>query len=131
MTGQGNRETRVAQGHNSAYVSEDGEIYMVYHSRFAEGKNGITEAHEVRVQQLFVNEAGWLVAAPYEYTGEHISKTGYDMEQMCGEYEFIIHTPTTYYQKAGKATVGIMSAISYYVERRWQCDRRIDRKLDL
>lgn len=104
----GNRETRVAQGHNSAYVSEDGEIYMVYHSRFAEGKNGITEAHEVRVQQLFVNEAGWLVAAPYEYTGEHISKTGYDMEQMCGEYEFIIHTPTTYYQKAGKATVGIM-----------------------
>ena len=104
----GNRETRVAQGHNSAFVGEDGEIYMVYHSRFAEGKNGITEAHEVRVQQLFVNTDGWLVAAPYEYTGEHISQTGYDMEQMCGDYEFIVHTPTTYYQKAGKATVGIM-----------------------
>lgn len=103
----GNREIRVAQGHNSACVTEDGKIYMVYHSRFADGKNGIAEAHEVRVQQLFVNEDGWLVAAPYEYAGEEISQTGYSMEEMCGEYEFVIHTPTTYYQKAGKATVGI------------------------
>ena len=103
----GNREIRVAQGHNSAYVTEDGKIYMVYHSRFADGKNGVAEAHEVRVQQLFVNEDGWLVAAPYEYAGEEISQTGYSMEEMCGEYEFVIHTPTTYYQKAGKTTVGI------------------------
>lgn len=103
----GNREIRVAQGHNSACVTEDGKIYMVYHSRFADGKNGIAEAHEVRVQQLFINEDGWLVAAPYEYAGEEISQTGYSMEEMCGEYEFVIHTPTTYYQKAGKATVGI------------------------
>lgn len=104
----GNREIRVAQGHNSAYVAEDGKIYMIYHSRFADGKNGIAEAHEVRVQQLFVNEDGWLVAAPYEYAGEEISSEGYSMEEMCGDYEFIIHTPTTYYQKVGKATVGIM-----------------------
>lgn len=103
----GSREIRVAQGHNSAYVADNGEIYMVYHSRFAGGKNGISEAHEVRVQQLFVNQEGWLVAAPYEYTGEHISENGYTMEQMCGAYEFILHTPTTYYQKAGSATVGI------------------------
>ena len=106
----GNRETRVAQGHNSAYVTEDGEIFLVYHSRFAEGKNGIVEAHEVRVQQMFVNKDGWLVAAPYEYAGEKLSKTGYGMEEMAGDYEFIIHTPNTYYQKAGKATVGIMQA---------------------
>lgn len=104
----GNREIRVAQGHNSACVAEDGKIYMVYHSRFAGGKNGIPEAHEVRVQQLFVNEDGWLVAAPYEYAGEEISPTGYDKAQMCGDYEFIVHTPTTYYQKAGNSTIGIM-----------------------
>ncbi|MDE7271459.1 MAG: glycoside hydrolase family 43 protein [Lachnospiraceae bacterium] len=104
----GNREIRVAQGHNSAYVTEDGEIFMVYHSRFAGGKNGITEAHEVRVQQLFVNEDGWLVAAPYEYAGEKISETGYAMDEMCGDYEFVIHTPTTYYQTAGSKTLGIM-----------------------
>ncbi len=104
----GNREIRVAQGHNSAYVAEDGKIYLIYHSRFAGGKNGIPEAHEVRVQQLFVNEDGWLVAAPYEYAGEELSLTGYDMAQMCGNYEFIVHMPTAYYQKAGNSTIGIM-----------------------
>lgn len=106
----GNREIRVAQGHNSAYVTENGELFLVYHSRFAGGKNGITEAHEVRVQQMFVNEDGWLVAAPYEYAGEKISETGYSMEEMEGDYEFVIHTPTTYYQKAGSTTVGIVQA---------------------
>lgn len=104
----GNREIRVAQGHNSACVTEDGKIYMVYHSRFAGGKNGISEAHEVRVQQLFVNEDGWLVAAPYEYAGEEISQTGYSKEEMCGDYEFIVHTPTNYYQKVGSSAIGIM-----------------------
>ena len=110
----GNREIRVAQGHNSAYVTEEGEIFLIYHSRFADGKNGIPEAHEVRVQQLFVNEDGWLVAAPYEYAGEKISENGYaveegyPIEEMCGDYEFIVHTPTTYYQKACSNTLGIM-----------------------
>ena len=89
-------------------MTEDGKIYLIYHSRFAEGKNGIPEAHEVRVQQLFVNEDGWLVAAPYEYAGEKISETGYTMEEMCGNYEFVVHNPTTYYQKVGKAVVGVM-----------------------
>lgn len=106
----GNREIRVAQGHNSAIEAEDGKLFVVYHSRFAGGKNGIPEAHEVRVQQMFVNEDGWLVCAPYEYAGETISETGYDMDEMSGAYEFIIHTPNTYYQKAGSATVGIMQA---------------------
>lgn len=103
----GNREIRVAQGHNSAYVTDDGEIFMVYHSRFAGGKNGISEAHEVRVQQLFVNEDGWLVAAPYEYAGETISRTGYTVDEMCGDYEFIVHMPTTYYQQVGSNTLGV------------------------
>ncbi len=104
----GNCEIRVAQGHNSAYVTEDGEIFLIYHSRFAGGKNGVAEAHEVRVQQLFVNKDSWLVAAPYEYAGEKISATGYSVEELCGGYEFIVHTPTTYYQTAGSKTLGIM-----------------------
>jgi arabinan endo-1,5-alpha-L-arabinosidase len=103
----GSREVRVSQGHNSACVTDDGSIYMVYHTRFENGKNGNLEAHEVRVQQLFVNEDGWLVAAPYEYAGEEISDTGYDMDKMCGDYEFIVHNPTTYYQNLGSAVVGI------------------------
>ncbi|MDE7060827.1 MAG: glycoside hydrolase family 43 protein, partial [Lachnospiraceae bacterium] len=83
--------------HNSAFVDDDGKIYVVYHTRFANGKGGIEEAHEVRVQQLFVNEDGWLIAAPYEYSGEDLPKTNLEKEQMVGEYEFIVHNPVMYY----------------------------------
>lgn len=94
---EGNFETHVAQGHNSAFVDDDGKIYVVYHTRFANGKGGIEEAHEVRVQQLFVNEDGWLIAAPYEYSGEELPETNLEKEQMVGEYEFIVHNPVMYY----------------------------------
>ncbi len=93
----GNFETHVAQGHNSALVDDDGKIYLVYHTRFAGGKGGNKEAHEVRVQQLFINQDGWLIAAPYEYSGESLPETNLTMEQMCGEYEFIVHDPQIYY----------------------------------
>lgn len=112
----GNFETHVAQGHNSAFVDEDGKIFLVYHTRFAGGKNGIAEAHEVRVQQLFVNEDGWLIAAPYEYSGETLSETGYPIEQVTGEYEFVIHSPKTYYQKAGEKEIGIVKTQNITLE---------------
>ena len=56
----------VAQGHNSAFVDDDGKAYVIYHTRFNDG----TEGHQVRVHQQFVNEDGWLVTAPFEYSGE-------------------------------------------------------------
>lgn len=111
-----NFETHVAQGHNSAFVDEDGKIFLVYHTRFANGKNGIAEAHEVRVHQMFINEDDWLVVAPHEYSGETISKTGYSMEEMIGEYELIIHNPKTYYQKAGNTVIGIIEPKTIVLE---------------
>lgn len=106
---EGNFEAHVAQGHNSAFVDDDGKIYVVYHTRFAGGKGGNVEAHEVRVQQLFVNQDGWLVAAPYEYSGETLPDTNYTMEQMCGEYELIIHNPTLYYMEiSGGEFIGVI-----------------------
>lgn len=107
----GNFETHVAQGHNSAFVDDDGKIYIVYHTRFAGGKNGITEAHEVRVQQLFINEDGWLVEAPYEYSGETLADTNYTMEQMAGEYEFIVHNPQVYYMELYGEMTGIVDTL--------------------
>lgn len=77
----------VAQGHNSAFVDTDGKAYVVYHTKFADG----TASHEIRVHQLFVNEDGWLVAAPYEYSGETISETGYSVEEVTGSYGMITH----------------------------------------
>lgn len=98
---------QVAQGHNSAFVDDDGKIYLVYHTRF-ESPTGSNETHQVRVHQMFVNEDGWLVAAPYEYSGETISEEGYAMEDMTGTYEFIYHEPTTTYNVVNGAQLGIV-----------------------
>ena len=78
---------QVAQGHNSAFVDADGRAYIVYHTRTSNG----TEGHFVKVHQLFTTKEGWLVAAPYQTTGEKLSETGYSVEQIAGEYEMIIH----------------------------------------
>ena len=48
-------------------IDEDGRYYLVYHQRF----EGDTEYHEPRVHQMFLNEAGWLVAAPFAVSGEN------------------------------------------------------------
>ena len=81
-------KAEIAQGHNSAFVDSDGKAYVIYHTKFNDG----TAAHEVRVHQLFTNADGWLVAAPYEYSGETISATGYATDDVVGNYEMILHT---------------------------------------
>ncbi len=78
---------QVAQGHNSAFVDEDGRAYVVYHTRTSNG----TEGHNVKVHQLFVTKEGWLVAAPYQTTGEKLSENGLSASQIAGDYEMIIH----------------------------------------
>ncbi len=83
----------ISQGHNSAIVTEDGKAFVVYHTKFNDG----TAGHEVRVHQLFVNENGWLVTAPYEYAGETLNENGYSMEDLAGSYEVIFHPFQTAY----------------------------------
>ena len=78
---------QVAQGHNSAFVDEDGRAYVVFHTRTNDG----TEGHYVKVHQLFTNEDGWLVAAPYAYDGEKISETGYKEADVIGTYGVLFH----------------------------------------
>lgn len=97
---------QVAQGHNSAFVDDDGKVFLVYHTRF-QSDNGKSEMHQVRVHQMFINNDGWLVAAPYEYSGETISDIGYAMEDMAGTYEFIYHEPTSFYKVVGDSQLGI------------------------
>ncbi len=63
-SGNDNSHIEVAQGHNSAFVDDDGTTYIVYHSRFSD----TGEMHQVRVRELLPTDDGWLVAAPYEYT---------------------------------------------------------------
>lgn len=74
-------------GHNSAFIDEDGQRYLIYHTRFA--KRG--EHHEVRVHQQFMNEDGWPVTAVFENRNDEISATGYAVDEIVGVYEFINH----------------------------------------
>lgn len=83
----------LAQGHNSAIVDHKGRALIVYHTRFMNRD----EAHEVRVHQLFVNQDGWLVAAPYEFSGETYTDNDiatqqlYDATEVVGDYQIIAH----------------------------------------
>ena len=76
-----------AAGHNSSFIDDDGQMYLIYHQRFNDG----TETHEVRVHQMFVNEDGWPCTAPYEYSGDKISESGYSKDEIIGNYELINH----------------------------------------
>ena len=83
-----------SQGHNSVITQGD-QTFMVYHTRFQ--NRAITEAHEVRVHQVFVNKDGWLCAAPFEYTGETVTNSDIKTTQQVatanipGNYKVLLH----------------------------------------
>ncbi len=92
----------VAQGHNSTFVDDDGKAYVIYHTRF----DNQGEGHQVRVHQLFVNEDGWLVAAPFEYTGETLKTV--EESQVVGPYSMMLHEGTDYENKECVGCVNVM-----------------------
>ena len=83
----------IAQGHNSAFVDKQNRAFVVYHTRFSNGGEG----HQVRVHQLFLNDEGWLMAAPFEFDGETItdeaiaSKASIADTDIAGDYQFMRH----------------------------------------
>lgn len=86
---------QVAQGHNSVFTDDDGRSYIVFHTRTSNG----TEGHYVKVHQLFVNEDGWLVAAPYQTNGESLPAEGMTASEIAGNYDVIMHRLTINYKK--------------------------------
>ena len=82
-----------SQGHNSIIAAPDGRTYLVYHTRFQNQGEG----HEVRVHQVFQNQDGWLVACPFEYTGEGVKSAGVAAAQKVatgdipGTYKLLVH----------------------------------------
>jgi len=82
-----------AQGHNSAIQDEQGRSFVVYHTKFNDG----TLNHQVRTRQLFLNQNGWLCAAPFQFDGETenddsiASRCLFTQEQIAGTYSVLIH----------------------------------------
>lgn len=79
-----------AAGHNSVFIDDDGQRYLIHHQRFDQRR---WPDHEVRVRQQFLNEDGWPVPAVYEYRGEKIEH--YSDEAIVGTYDIINHGTTT------------------------------------
>ena len=83
----------IAQGHNSAFTDKEGRSFVVYHSRFTNKGEG----HEVRGHQLFLNDEGWIMAAPFEFDGETITnndiatKASIADTEIAGDYQFLRH----------------------------------------
>lgn len=99
-SGNDNGDIEVSQGHNSVLVDDDGTAYIVYHTRFSDRG----EVHEVRVRELMPTADGWLVAAPYEYTGTKADTAGYDAADLAGDYELVTHEKSTYFKGPKKVT---------------------------
>jgi arabinan endo-1,5-alpha-L-arabinosidase len=76
----------LSPGHNSAYYDPDTKrYYLIYHQRFV----GRGELHEVRVNELFVNEDGWLVVSPFRYDGG--TARIFTIDDLTGNWKIINH----------------------------------------
>lgn len=76
----------VSAGHNSVYTdARTGQLFLVFHTRFPQRG----EEHELRVHQMFMNEAGWPAVAPYRYGGE--KRTTLKAGDLAGDYEYVNH----------------------------------------
>lgn len=95
-----------SQGHNSIIAAEDGRTYLVYHTRFQNWGEG----HQVRVHQVFQNKNKWLVAAPFEYTGEKVTSADIATTQqiatdkIAGKYKLLTHQYKLDHTKKATAT---------------------------
>ncbi len=85
----------MAQGHNSAFVDDDGRSFLVYHSRYTNGG----ENHQVRVHQIFQAKNGGLVTAPFEYGGEKLETKAYENESVVGSYQILTMGDVNYAAK--------------------------------
>ena len=113
----------VAQGHNSAFVDDDGRAHIVYHTRTTDG----TEGHSVRVHQLFLNKEGWLVAAPYQTTDETLDASVCTVDNVAGKYEVILHELDIDYEHLDVKTPEVIhlntdGTVTGYYEGTWKLE---------
>ena len=82
---------------------------MVYHTRYSDsGDHFLVKGH-----QMYVNEDGWLVVSPYEYSGELLTEVGFTADEIAGTYDFSIQYQNKVFvaNSAVDKTNGIYDAI--------------------
>ena len=75
----------ISQGHNSAFIDDDGNAYLVYHNKYTDG----TIFHVLKVHQLLVNADGWLVTSPFEAVSTDAVAKGLTNDDIAGTYGVI------------------------------------------
>lgn len=87
----GNADAYVSSGHPAVVTDSDGRFLLVHHTRFADNSG----EYELRVRQMFLNEAGWLMASPFQINNlkekEELKETGYSTSKLLGTYYVINH----------------------------------------
>ncbi len=107
MYGKSETKIEAAQGHNSAFVDSDGKIYLIYHTRYSSTGENFND----KVHQMYINEDGWLVVSPYEYSGETYDETAYAASEIAGTYSFSAqYRQKVYCGSSTDATKGIFDA---------------------
>ncbi|MDO7907684.1 LamG-like jellyroll fold domain-containing protein [Paenibacillus sp. JX-17] len=115
--GTGSGVGYVSPGHNSVYQdTASGRAYLVFHSRFPQ----TGEMHELRVHQIFMNEQGWPLIAPYHYGGESLSKA--DRQDVIGDYKLINHgrSNSADIQHASSITLNKNNTVTGAVQGTWK-----------
>lgn len=80
------RRGYLSPGHNSClYQEETGKYFIIYHTRFENSG----EEHQVRVHQMFFNEDGWPIIAPYRYAEESLAPC--TVTETAGTYKYLNH----------------------------------------
>ncbi len=93
----------LSQGHNSAITDHLGRSLVCFHTKFNDG----TAGHQVRLHQLFQNQDGWLVAAPFEMHEESVTQQDIDTmasiadEEIPGNYLLLRHVYKVKYDTMG------------------------------
>ena len=105
-------------GHNSCYYDEEtGRYFIVFHTRFANAG----ESFQVRVHQMYMNEAGWPVVSPLRYAGE--MPEAVDASLMTGAYKVLLHERdiNTHEHESKIATLNPDGTITGAHEGTWAC----------
>ena len=109
----------VSAGHNSAfYDAATKQHFLIFHTRFP----NTGEMHELRVHEMFVNEEGWPVVAPFRYAPKaKDDPVSVGAVAAVGTYKFINHGKdiTAAIRQSQIVKLGNDGRISGDVKGRW------------
>ncbi|MCM1486624.1 MAG: glycoside hydrolase family 43 protein [Faecalibacterium sp.] len=88
-----NATAYLSGGHSSCMIDSDGKIYQAYHTRY---NDGVGAYHTSVIHQMLRTESGWLTMLPFAYSGETVSESGYDTEEIAGDYELVDFSNITF-----------------------------------